>query len=153
MASRRICIVANDAEFCIPKSSATGTRTRVARVRAEYPNQLDYSGICIYNIPLRSSSDGLLCSFCDARQCHPCLAKPPALAPPSRPPAPSPLLPCAHLRPADSLFRSPEPPPSVEQSSCKKTTPNNRQEVKFQVELVKYIVTSLFSLVGRAPAQ
>ena len=26
------------------KSSATGTRTRVARVRAEYPNQLDYSG-------------------------------------------------------------------------------------------------------------
>ena len=29
----------------MPKSSATGTRTRVARVRAEYPNQLDYSGI------------------------------------------------------------------------------------------------------------
>ena len=26
-------------------SSATGTRTRVARVRAEYPNQLDYSGL------------------------------------------------------------------------------------------------------------
>ena len=26
------------------KSSATGTRTRVARVKAEYPNQLDYSG-------------------------------------------------------------------------------------------------------------
>jgi extradiol dioxygenase family protein len=26
--------------------SATGTRTRVARVRAEYPNQLDYSGSC-----------------------------------------------------------------------------------------------------------
>ncbi len=26
------------------KHSATGTRTRVARVRAEYPNQLDYSG-------------------------------------------------------------------------------------------------------------
>ena len=26
--------------------SATGTRTRVARVRAEYPNQLDYSGFC-----------------------------------------------------------------------------------------------------------
>ena len=25
--------------------SATGTRTRVARVRAEYPNQLDYSGV------------------------------------------------------------------------------------------------------------
>ena len=28
------------------KNSATGTRTRVARVRAEYPNQLDYSGFC-----------------------------------------------------------------------------------------------------------
>merc|ERR1712115_7143 len=27
-------------------NSATGTRTRVARVRAEYPNQLDYSGGC-----------------------------------------------------------------------------------------------------------
>ena len=27
-------------------NSATGTRTRVARVRAEYPNQLDYSGFC-----------------------------------------------------------------------------------------------------------
>ena len=27
-------------------NSATGTRTRVARVRAEYPNQLDYSGSC-----------------------------------------------------------------------------------------------------------
>ena len=28
------------------ENSATGTRTRVARVRAEYPNQLDYSGFC-----------------------------------------------------------------------------------------------------------
>ena len=28
---------------CSEKNSATGTRTRVARVRAEYPNQLDYS--------------------------------------------------------------------------------------------------------------
>ena len=28
------------------QNSATGTRTRVARVRAEYPNQLDYSGCC-----------------------------------------------------------------------------------------------------------
>ena len=28
----------------ITANSATGTRTRVARVRAEYPNQLDYSG-------------------------------------------------------------------------------------------------------------
>ena len=29
------------------KISATGTRTWVARVRAEYPNQLDYSGVAI----------------------------------------------------------------------------------------------------------
>ena len=29
----------------VRKDSATGTRTRVARVRAEYPNQLDYSGV------------------------------------------------------------------------------------------------------------
>ena len=28
------------------RNSATGTRTRVARVKAEYPNQLDYSGSC-----------------------------------------------------------------------------------------------------------
>ena len=28
-------------------TSATGTRARVARVRAEYPSQLDYSGICV----------------------------------------------------------------------------------------------------------
>ena len=27
------------------RNSATGTRTRVARVKAEYPNQLDYSGL------------------------------------------------------------------------------------------------------------
>ena len=53
-------MIANDAEPGVPKSSATGTRTRVARVRAEYPNQLDYSGICIYHIPLRGSSDRLL---------------------------------------------------------------------------------------------
>ena len=35
------------------KHSATGTRTRVARVRAEYPNQLDYSGagFQIYSTP------------------------------------------------------------------------------------------------------
>ena len=28
------------------KDSATGTRARVAQVRAEYPNQLEYSGCC-----------------------------------------------------------------------------------------------------------
>ena len=28
-------------------TSATGTRTRVARVRAEYPDQLDYSGFWV----------------------------------------------------------------------------------------------------------
>ena len=55
-----IRVFANDAEHCIFKSSATGTRTRVAWVRAEYPNQLDYSGVCIYIISLRYSSDGLL---------------------------------------------------------------------------------------------
>ena len=27
-------------------NSATGTRIRVVRVRAEHPNQLDYSGFC-----------------------------------------------------------------------------------------------------------
>ena len=32
------------------KNSATGTRTRVARVRAEYPNQLDYSGLCSFSL-------------------------------------------------------------------------------------------------------
>ena len=31
--------------FCHEKKSATGTRTRVVRVRAEYPNQLDYSRV------------------------------------------------------------------------------------------------------------
>ena len=31
------------------KASATGAQTRVARVRAEYPNQLDYSGSCKLN--------------------------------------------------------------------------------------------------------
>jgi hypothetical protein len=30
-----------------PEKTFRGTRTRVARVRAEYPNQLDYSGCCI----------------------------------------------------------------------------------------------------------
>jgi hypothetical protein len=28
------------------KNSVAGTRTRVSRVRAEYPNQLDYNGAC-----------------------------------------------------------------------------------------------------------
>ncbi len=32
-------------------TSATGTRTRVARVRAEYPNQLDYSGVACEAMP------------------------------------------------------------------------------------------------------
>ena len=32
------------AKFVHRDNSATGTRTRVARVRADYPNQLDYSG-------------------------------------------------------------------------------------------------------------
>ena len=39
-----ILVFADDEKLHTLKSSATGTRTRVARVRAEYPNQLDYSG-------------------------------------------------------------------------------------------------------------
>ena len=35
--SKRVCRVRR-------KSSGTGTRTRVFRVRAEHPNQLDYAG-------------------------------------------------------------------------------------------------------------
>ena len=41
-------IVPNPARHCVASTnntSATGTRTRVARVRAEYPNQLYYSGV------------------------------------------------------------------------------------------------------------
>ena len=41
---------------CLPDlhHSATGTRTRVARVRAEYPNQLGYSGlICVVALPVQ----------------------------------------------------------------------------------------------------
>ena len=34
------------------RNSATGTRTRVARVRAEYPNQLDYSGSALFTLLL-----------------------------------------------------------------------------------------------------
>ena len=34
-----------------------GTRTRVARVRAEYPNQLDYSGSCQALEPLHEPSE------------------------------------------------------------------------------------------------
>ena len=35
-------------------NSATGPRTRVARVRAEYPNQLDYSGFAVPLLTLDS---------------------------------------------------------------------------------------------------
>ena len=34
----------------VKRYSATGTRTRVARVRAEYPNQLDYSGVGVCTV-------------------------------------------------------------------------------------------------------
>ena len=42
-----VSIFASDtsAHTVLFKSFATGTRTWVARVRAEYPNQLDYSGV------------------------------------------------------------------------------------------------------------
>ena len=39
-----VCMLSLDAARA-PSNSATGTRTRVARVRAEYPDQLDYSGV------------------------------------------------------------------------------------------------------------
>ena len=34
----------DDLQCLVQANSAAGTRTRVARVRAEYPNQLDYGG-------------------------------------------------------------------------------------------------------------
>ena len=40
---RKNAVPALHRSFAVP-NSATRTRTRVARVRAEYPNQLDYSG-------------------------------------------------------------------------------------------------------------
>jgi hypothetical protein len=42
---RKNAVPALHRSLAVP-NSATGTRTRVARVRAEYPNQLDYSGSC-----------------------------------------------------------------------------------------------------------
>ena len=45
-----LCIVPMRQARHFAKSSATGTRTRVARVRAEYPNQLDYSGSCLCSV-------------------------------------------------------------------------------------------------------
>ena len=36
------------------RCSATGTRTRVARVRAEYPNQLDYSGLVGWHLGIHN---------------------------------------------------------------------------------------------------
>ena len=49
-------------------NSATGTRTRVARVRAEYPNQLDYSGsgMCSTHTYCRFSSYN--CPSCQMHQ-------------------------------------------------------------------------------------
>ena len=47
--------------------SATGTRTRVARVRAEYPNQLDYSGSCGFQFQATSPCDGNVPEVEDAR--------------------------------------------------------------------------------------
>ena len=42
------------------KHSATGNRTRVARVRAEYPNQLDYSGFCHPDPPKQTHNKVIL---------------------------------------------------------------------------------------------
>ena len=38
---------------CDLENSTTGTRTQVARVRAEYPNQLDYEGSAMISIEKR----------------------------------------------------------------------------------------------------
>ena len=51
-------------------NSATGTRTRVARVRAEYPSQLDYSGSCC--VPRRDAMWRLLWPNGDG-QAHACV--------------------------------------------------------------------------------
>ena len=40
------------------ENSATGTRTRVARVRAECPNQLDYSGFWMLVRPAAAATGG-----------------------------------------------------------------------------------------------
>ena len=48
---RKNAVPALHRSFAVP-NSATGTRTRVARVRAEYPNQLDYSGVAEASDPL-----------------------------------------------------------------------------------------------------
>ena len=42
------------------ENSATGTRTRVARVRAEYPNQLDYGGFCVNDAGQNPSYNSVL---------------------------------------------------------------------------------------------
>ena len=46
--SRALLVSPTKARWLATRISATGTRTRVARVRAEYPNQLDYSGLMIH---------------------------------------------------------------------------------------------------------
>ena len=55
-------MIAHSWDYCQGlTTSAAGTRTRVARVRAEYPNQIDYSG-CWYDCPflgLLSGADNL----------------------------------------------------------------------------------------------
>ena len=57
-----------------PQNSATGTRTRVARVRAEYPNQLDYSGSAVHVLlffafALRSSRNRIAIRISAAPEC------------------------------------------------------------------------------------
>ena len=50
----------------MPNNSATGTQARVARVRAEYPNQLDYSGRCFILLMCKSIRQWLMVDM----QCH-----------------------------------------------------------------------------------
>ena len=58
---RKNAVPALHRSLAVP-NSATGTRTRVARVRAEYPNQLDYSGLADASDPLyRARSPSFLC--------------------------------------------------------------------------------------------
>ena len=51
------------------EASATGTRARVARVRAEYPSHLDYSGVDVFRNPKLTGA--LLFAFAHAVRSFP----------------------------------------------------------------------------------
>ena len=52
------------------KTSASGTRAQVARVRAEYPNQLDYSGMCLIVATKKMFGTLMVISRCTWLQLH-----------------------------------------------------------------------------------